>query len=92
MHQPDQRTFLVVPDTYNGGSDFEGFVLAHSPQEACELWHQHIGAEQVTFEFVPERKEEQLWCVRELPKQITVTSGVIPWQHLQCTFWRGRAH
>lgn len=85
MHANGSRTFLVIPDAYDGGSNMEHFVVAHSPEEACELLRDRLDAEVQRFVFTPEvfgDHFEDLWVVRELPRVAPITHcvGVVPWE------------
>ncbi len=83
------RTFLVVPDEYDGGSEWEGFVLADSPEEACVLWREHITSEVTSFKYAPDGRlnGNDVWTVRELPQKLGDGKGAVPWENLSVTFW-----
>lgn len=82
------RTFLVIPDEHDGGPAWEGFVIAHNPEEACEMWRTHITSERSGFAFAPNGGDDPdaHWMVRELPKMIEF--GAVPWEKISCTYWR----
>jgi hypothetical protein len=88
------RVFLVMPDVYNGGSEHEGFVIAHSPQEACEMWHQFLesGTAIEVFVFAPgavERGDCDVWAVRELPLgEFFAGYGPVSWKKFPLTCWK----
>jgi hypothetical protein len=89
------RTFLVIPDAYNGGADFECFVVAASPEEACQHVAKYLDCDS-GFKLEPDapytdEQRDELWIVRELSAALRATPpGVVPWAKLQCTFWRVR--
>jgi hypothetical protein len=90
MHANGSRTFLVIPDTYDGGEMCEHFVVAHSPEEACEALRELLQSDVTSFEFAPAGVPGEVWACRELPRVAPVHEGVIPWGALQYTLWRVR--
>ena len=88
------KTYLVIPDEHNGGSDWECFVVAESERQACEMVRAYLGDES-TEPFIPVDEDNDprcdhraSWVVRELPAVVPATLGVIGWDTFKLTQWR----
>jgi hypothetical protein len=81
------KTFLVIPDKYDGGMPWEMIVRALTPRDACQAVRTYLGAvDEITdFKEIDEAAPaDTIWVTREFP-DIEKSYGVVDWRRFKVT-------
>lgn len=84
------KTFIVTPDGWNGGTEWDQVVRALTPHDACIAVARYLQDDDITdFEQIEEGPPiEPSWIVREVPIIPFKHVGVVEWSMFAASFWR----